>query len=175
MTSYSAMAARGREAARETNKARMVTVDRYEWTLETLDPAPAFGSPHRWWIAAVGTCGHTLQAMLSAGDGIVPSHIEWTYPIGKRKRCQRCPRPEPKPAPPDGERCTYDVADDRRCRIRARWQVTAGSGPGCGRPGVWDLLCERHRKYLVAEGYLTPVEDGGTDLIVGIKKEEPDA
>lgn len=178
MTSYSAMAARGREAARETNKARMVKVDHYEWTLETLDPAPAFGSPDRWSIHVVADCGHSVHWLIVGYDGDVPRTVEWSWPVGKRKRCQRCPLPEPKPLPPDGERCVYEVGNEvvSQCKTRAKWRVSTVV-PGGVEDHTWPLVCGKHLNYLVREQYVVPVDDGGTDVVVPFKptKETPDA
>lgn len=154
MTSYAAASERGRAAALETNTTRrMVTVDHYEW-----GEHPRGGGL----IKVIATCGHSLFTALGATAGQVPFAVEFKYPIGKRKRCPKCPPPVKKPPPPDGERCTYDVTDTRRCKNQAHWQVTHEDGR---RPAVWDLLCRRHLKYLVAEGYIVPVEDGGSDHV----------
>lgn len=162
MTSYIAASERGRAAALETNTTRrLVTVDRYEWKTDDLD---------RWWLRVIADCGHAVgHPQLVAGDGVVPSTVKWSLPIGKRKRCTRCPPPVKKSPPPDGERCTYDVSDTRHCSTRAAWQVTIASP--IGNPAAWPLLCTKHLNYLTAEGYIVPIENGGTDVVVPFKRE----
>jgi hypothetical protein len=139
MTSYSAMAARGRETAREhTTGRRKRKVADIRLVRE--------GGPYRIEVwEAVGECGHVLRRSRS------PLVINGL--VGRRITCrdEACRIPE-KPPVPDPERCEYIMGAEveRRCATRARYDSDMGK------------VCTRHYHHYVREGYLD--ESEGTRL-----------
>lgn len=105
MTSYSAMAARGRDEAASTTRAfhlrRPIDV-RLTWV-----PSGPAGGPYdlpRWQV--IGECGHVIYEWGATSDYTVPPDERGHRPVhplgvtrdiqmGKRRRCRQCPRDTP--------------------------------------------------------------------------------
>lgn len=206
MVSYSTMALNGRIAAAETAHQPHRAVTEYRWREEPdmrvvrYPAAPPFtdgptvrreptGTTH-WEIEVFLSCGHraTWLAYGVPREGYVPPSLSYRYAIGKKKRCTDCPPVEPKPAPPDVERCTGEDGGEeagwRRCRTRARWAVIHVAGDGTRGTEPVDRLCERHRRQAVdILGTIRPeplpyphgYTDGGWDVVEEIPrpKKEP--
>lgn len=162
MTSYSDMAARGREEARERTmgrrKRRAVRIESKQVPVQQWVPAqPPFASEgfyrdhptqRQHEHTLVGECGHRLAVQRSYTSA-PPGWWAWAIEQGKRITCGHddCRIP-PKPEVPDDERCTYVMGVDfeRRCSTRSRYET------GMGR------ACRRHRDWWLREGYIH--EDG---------------
>lgn len=162
MTSYSGMAARGREASLATTTGRRkVVAERIEYTFperENVTALPGATLPAYRTAEArlIGSCGHTLRwlAAVPVVDGEpCPSY----YLTGKVGRRMTCPHDDckiaPKPVREEREDdCTWLVGtegNERRCRTRAKWDTDHGA------------LCTRHRDHLLREGYL---DEPGTEI-----------
>lgn len=161
MTSYSAMAARGREeSAAKTRGQRKVTAERIEYRGRddgNVTALPGAVVPRGNYVEArlIGSCGHTLR-WLAAVPVIRGEPRPGAYLTAKVGRKMTCPHVEckipAKPArEPRADDCTWHVLDgtdenlepiERRCRTRATWETDHGA------------LCTRHRDHLLAEGYL---------------------
>jgi hypothetical protein len=99
MTSYSAMAARGREAAREATAGRRKViaeridyVERADYPPHNVTALPGGVIPARTHVAAylIGSCGHTLRWLASVPvheDGPAPGAY-LTAKLGRRMTCQ---------------------------------------------------------------------------------------
>jgi hypothetical protein len=176
VTSYSGMAARGREEARARTKGRRkVLVELVEEKVEIYMPGtgrfPSFWGPPRPGedipaepgmtrldIILVGACGHVVGGGTHYPGTWQVRHLRES--VGKRITCQHedCkipPRPEREERADD---CTWSVyvgKDDhdedveRRCRTRATWHTEMGD------------LCTRHRDHLLTNGYL---DEPGTEI-----------
>lgn len=158
MTSYSDMAARGREEAREANagrrKVRAAGIESQEVPVQQWVPAQPPFAPHGFYrdhptdrqylFRLIGDCGHALEENRSYAD-VPPGHWPRNVERGRRYTCQHddCRIP-PKPEVPDDERCTYTMGVDfeRRCPTRSRYET------GMGR------ACRKHRDWWLREGYI---------------------
>lgn len=108
MTSYSSMAARGREAARDTTTGRRkVIAERIEWEPAgqentMLDRLP-YPPRNRATARLIGSCGHTLRWLASVPltdtGPALPHYL--TSKVGRRMTCQhddcRIPPKETRP------------------------------------------------------------------------------
>lgn len=165
MTSYSGMAARGREASLATTSGRRkVIAERIEFgdpDHSNVTALPGVALPRYRTRPAylIGSCGHTLRWLAAVSvDGPTPGYL--TSKVGRRMTCQHkdceiAPKPEREPREDD---CTWKVdaglgadgqASERRCRTRAKWATDHGA------------VCTRHRDYLRAHGYL---DEPGTEI-----------
>lgn len=158
MTSYSAMAARGREEALARTKGRRkVIAERIEYTepdRSNVTPFPGSVLPPYRTVEArlIGSCGHTLRwlAAVPLRDGKPIRQRYLDDQVGRRMTCPHddckiAPKPVREPRETD---CTFIIGTDpdptvgRRCRTTAKWDTEMG------------LLCTRHRTYLADRGYL---------------------
>lgn len=164
MTSYSGMAARGREAALATNKGhRKVIAARVEYDEEPsnvvdLGTRAIVLPPYRTVAARlVGECGHTLRwlASVPVHDGAPMKRDYLDGQVGKRMTCPHCIIPPKPPREPREDDCTWITSKNDedgnpiRCKTRAKWDTEEGA------------VCTRHRDYLLREGYLT---EPGTEI-----------
>lgn len=159
MTSYSAMAARGREASAErTRGRRKVTAERVEHDAPNVFGLD--GKPFPYVTVAarlIGSCGHTLRwlAAVPVRDGVPRAHPYLDGMVGRKMTCQHndCRIPEKPPREPREDDCTWTIyrtqdmdEEGRRCAVRAQWHTEEGD------------VCTRHRNYLRDQGYIS--DDG---------------
>lgn len=153
MTSYSGMAARGREASVATTKGRRKRLaERIEYSEVEAKPYPTVQA------RLMGSCGHVLLwlAQVPVVNGEPRPHSYLTRRLGRKMTCQHndCRIPEKTQREPQADDCeqnvykTQDMAEEgRRCQTRAQWATSEGN------------LCTRHRKVLIEQGSLD-AEDG---------------
>ena len=140
MTSYSAMAARGRAAAAERAGEPFRRIVKFEVreVTRTTNVVGIDGKPRPDYVMRIGEyigeCGHALYL----GGSHEP---QWRIDhfIGRRKRCPQCPKIEPKPVPDD--HCLYEweteFGEERTCATRGRY-----ANPD------YELLCLKHARWL---------------------------
>jgi hypothetical protein len=164
LTSYSGMAARGREeSARTTTGRRKQTAERIEYEWPDRSNVIALGGSGRPLPVAsvvgrlVGSCGHTLRwlAAVPVVDGEPRPSYYLTVKLGRKMTCQHndCRIVAKPPRAPRDTDCTWTVGttdeNEHRCRVTAKWDTSHGR------------ICTRHRDHLLREGYL---DDAGTPL-----------
>lgn len=169
MTSYSGMAARGREESLARTKGRRkVTAERIEYDEPDTSNVVALhsGEVLRSYTTVqgrlIGSCGHTLRwlAAVPVYDGETRPSYYLTSKLGRKMTCPHndCLIPEKPAREPRETDCTWMVDDgtddqgemaERRCRVTAKWATDHGR------------LCTRHRNYLRTNGYL---DDDGTPI-----------
>lgn len=150
MTSYSAMAERGREEARERTagrrKVKAVRLDsREEPRMVYLPAVPPF--PAHWGpdpsgatvtvVSLIGECGHVLAMRRGPHAGLLKHKLD---------RRMTCPHDDCRIPPhvySDAD-CEYvtGVEVERRCTTRAKWDTEMGR------------VCTRHRNHYAREGYI---------------------
>lgn len=160
MTSYSGMAARGREAsAATTTGRRKVTAERIEYgesNVVGLD-----GNPPAWATVPgylIGSCGHRLRwlAAVPVHNGEPQPRPYLTEKLGRKMTCPHddCKIPPKPPREPRDDDCTWHTSKDDedgrpvRCTVRAQWRTHEGD------------VCTRHRTYLIEWGYLARDDAG---------------
>ena len=163
MTSYSAMAARGREESlAKTTGQRKVIAERIEYDQpdrSNVTTLPGAALPPRHTVVGrlLGTCGHTLRWLAAVpvvdGEPRPPRYL--TDKLGRRMTCTHvdCKIPAKPVREPRESDCTWQVGstaeNERRCRVTATWETSHGK------------VCTRHRDHLLREGYL---DEPGTPI-----------
>ncbi len=147
MVSYSDMAARGREEAREhttgRRKPKVVEIRHVdEPIMEWIEVHPfprhlkeSSKTRDRW--DGIGECRHVLRSVWF-------QHQLYRIEIGKRITCEDDACKIVKQVVHDEDCCEYIIGSEveRRCPSRAKWDTPMGK------------VCLKHRNYYEREGYL---------------------